>query len=157
MRPIHLLLYLLISLLIGCAHSISRFPSNHIIPDNHEHTLTISGSGSPIKMLYMGCGHLIIEYNEEIIMTDPYFSIQPFSPFKKIKTNAVDFEEYRATLAQHSVDLTKTKSIWLAHTHYDHMMDIPFLLQQNMLTQNVTLYGNEFGDNILQNFLIPAQ
>ena len=131
------LIYLpFILLLMACAKPISRFPSNQIIPRSPQHHLAINHQGSPIKMLYMGCGHLIIEYNGEMIITDPYFSIQPFSLTKKIKTNLTDFEKYKVTLAQHSVDLTKTKSVWLAHTHYDHMMDIPLLLSQNKLTNN---------------------
>lgn len=148
-----------ILLFTGCAKSVTdhNFPSKEIIPTTTQHHLAITGQGSPIKMLYMGCGHLIIEYNGEMIVTDPYFSIQSFSPTKKIKTNLPDFERYKATLSQHSVDLTKAKSIWLAHTHYDHMMDIPLLLKQNMLTKNVTMYGNEFGDDILQNFITPSQ
>ena len=123
----------------------------------HVHHLAINHQGSPIKKLYMGCGHLIIEYNGEMIITDPYFSIQPFSLTKKIKTNLVDYEKYKATLTQHSVDLTKAKSVWLAHTHYDHMMDIPLLLSQNKLTKKAIIYGNEFGDDILQNFVTPQQ
>ena len=152
-------LFCLSAMLIGCAKSVTdhNFPSKEIIPTTTQHHLAITGQGSSIKMLYMGCGHLIIEYNGEMIVTDPYFSIQSFSPTKKIKTNLPDFERYKATLSQHSVDLTKAKSIWLAHTHYDHMMDIPLLLKQNMLTKKVTMYGNEFGDDILQNFITPSQ
>jgi hypothetical protein len=152
------LLYLsFIFLLAACAKPITRFPSNQIIPRSPQHHIAINNQGSPVKMLYMGCGHLIIEYNGEMIVTDPYFSIQPFSLTKKIKTNQADFEKYKAALTQHSVDLTKVKSIWLAHTHYDHMMDIPFLLKEKLLTKNATIYGNDFGDDILQHFITPAQ
>jgi len=146
-----------ILILLGCARPISHFPSNEIIPSTPQHQLNLNGQGSPIKMLYMGCGHLIIEYNGEMIVTDPYFSIQSLAIGKKIKTNTADFEKYKAILAQHAVDLTKAKSVWLAHTHYDHMMDIPLLLNQNMLPKNATIYGNEFGDDILQNFITPTQ
>lgn len=159
MKPVLQVTYAISAvLLFGCAKPITEhtFPSKNIIPSVSQHELKVSGSASPVKMLYMGCGHLIIEYNGEMIVTDPYFSIQPFSP-KKIKISPQDFEKYKAVVAQHGVDPSKAKSVWLAHTHYDHMMDIPLLLEENVLSKKAVIYGNEFGDDILQHFITPTQ
>jgi hypothetical protein len=150
-----LLKWFLISILFtSCAKEITdkTFPSNKVIPNSKQVALSIPGKTSDLKMLYLGCGHLVIEYQQEIIVVDPFFSIQPFSLFKKIKSNTADFDTYRVALNEHQVDLSKTKSIWLAHTHYDHMMDIPMMAEKSLIPVQATIYGNEFGDDILQNF-----
>ena len=146
--------FLLSILITSCAKEISdkTFPSNKIIPNSKHVALSIPGKASDLKILYLGCGHLVIEYQQEIVVVDPFFSIQPFAVFKKIKSNESDFDTYRAVLNEHQVDLSKTKSIWLAHTHYDHMMDIPIIDNKGLIPAQATIYGNEFGDEILQNF-----
>ncbi|MDZ4714207.1 MAG: MBL fold metallo-hydrolase [Cytophagales bacterium] len=141
----------------GCSKAINSrtFPSYDIIPDSSGVTLNVHDRERPVRMLYMGCGHLLFEYNGEIIVTDPWFSVQPFGP-GKIQSSDADYQKYKGAVDAAGMNLGLTKSVWIAHTHYDHMMDIPMLLEKSW-PADVPIYGNEFGDNILQHFVNAGQ
>ncbi len=139
-----------------CAQELKKFPAREIIPSVDQYEININASPNPLRVLYLGCGHLVIQYRNESMITDPYFSTQPFKP-GKIRIHPDDYKKYAEVVSRHGVDLTKASSVWLAHTHYDHMMDIPLLLKENQLSRTAKIYGNEFGDNILQNFIKPEQ
>jgi hypothetical protein len=138
----------------GCSKEISQrnFPAKEIIPSVNTHALKIYGDRSAVQVLYLGCGHLAIRYHEEIILIDPFFSTQGFTQ-TKIGSNPAAFEKYKSILRDHKMDLSRTQSVWLAHTHYDHMMDLPVMLKDNFLPKETVIYGNEYGDDILANFL----
>lgn len=142
----------------GCSKEISEnnFPGYKIIPSLNTHQLTVYGDRNPVDVLYLGCGHLAVRYQQEVILIDPFFSTHGFLQ-KKVASKTNAFEKYQALLTSHGMDLSQTKSVWLAHTHYDHMMDVPLLLKKKILPENAVIYGNEFGNDILTNFVAPDQ
>jgi L-ascorbate metabolism protein UlaG (beta-lactamase superfamily) len=139
---------------LSCSKDISRrnFPAKDIIPSVSTHTLKIYGDRTPVRVLYLGCGHLAIQHDQEIVLIDPFFSTQGFTQ-TKIGSSVAAFKKYQDILKSHGMDLSETKSVWLAHTHYDHMMDLPLMLQDDLLPKEATIYGNEYGDDILNHFL----
>jgi hypothetical protein len=152
--------YIVIALLLfGCAKSVTRhkFPSTEIISAHKRIQLSLDhGKGDSLQILYLGCGHMIIRYRGDCIATDPFFSTQSFTK-RKINVSLPALEKYKAILKYHAVDLTKTRSIWIGHTHYDHMMDIPVLLKNKLLPEDVILFGNNYGNSILTNFIGEGQ
>lgn len=146
-------------LLTGCAREVTdrTFPARSIIPVTASHAINLGGNRLPLKILYLGCGHLVFDFQGSMLMTDPYFSIQPFSPGGKIRSEPGDFLSYQRLVAASGLDLTNTQSVWLAHTHYDHMMDIPLLLRKSVIPSSTAIYGNSFVPNILHNFISPGQ
>jgi hypothetical protein len=143
-------------LLAGCAKKITErsLPFKNIGPASDRHVVQMTGASrtDSLQILYLGCGHLVMQFKDEIISIDPYFSIQPFTPGKKIKTNTVDYTKWLQAVGRHKMDLKKTKSIWLAHSHYDHMMDLPFMMEKNHFTDSLKIYGSEDGTRTFTNF-----
>jgi hypothetical protein len=146
------------ALILSCSRAITSrsLPFEPIIPTLATHEWNIHGSKEPLKILYLGCGHLVLQYNKECIVIDPFFSTQGIMR-RRIHSDTTAFEKYKSILEQHQVTLSGTNSIWIAHTHYDHMMDVPLMLEKQMISKEVTIYGNEFGDDILTNFVDTNQ
>jgi hypothetical protein len=152
----HSVCLLCLALLSSCAKRITEhsLPFKNIVPSTDRHVLHTAGpsTSDSLNILYLGCGHLVLQYKNENIVIDPYFSIQPFTPGKKIKTEGADYQQWQQALSQHHVDLQKSKSIWLAHSHYDHTMDLPFMLEKNHFTDSVKIFGSADGTRTFTNF-----
>ena len=146
-------------LFAGCSRKVTShaFPARDIIPVSPIHTLDLPGERGPLQILYLGCGHLVIEYAGETIVTDPFFSIQSFSPGGKIASHPDEFLRYKSLVSASGLEMKNAKSVLLAHTHYDHMMDLPMLMEDGMLPATTAIYGNSYGEEILKNFLSPSQ
>ena len=137
----------------GCAKTIpqTRFPKT-IIPSENKHVLHVNTSNDPLEVLYLGCGHLIMQYKGENIMLDPFFSTHKLLD-GSLQSDSGAFKKYKTTLASHNIDMKQIKSVWLAHKHYDHVLDLPKLLEENLILPAATIYGSNLGDTILYNFL----
>jgi glyoxylase-like metal-dependent hydrolase (beta-lactamase superfamily II) len=146
-----------ILLTAACAKNIPEkgFPRT-IIPSADRFTFHIQNSPDSIRVLYLGCGHLIICYRQENIMIDPFFSTHRFTQ-SKLFSDTIAFHKYEKLLQKQQVKLNDTKSVWIAHTHYDHMSDLPLLMEKKQIASTTPIYGNENGASILQNFLTPQQ
>jgi hypothetical protein len=147
--------FLLLAIIFAaCSKKINHrnFPAAEIIPSANKHILDIMHTGEPVQVAYLGCGHLAIQYQNEVILIDPFFSTQGFTK-TKIQTDAAAFKKYKTLLKENGFDLSKTKSVWVAHTHYDHMMDLPIMLSTQAIPNGAAIYGNSFGDDILGNFI----
>ncbi|MBI3219105.1 MAG: MBL fold metallo-hydrolase [Bacteroidetes bacterium] len=147
----------IIVLTTACAKVIpeKEFPRT-IIPSADQFTFHIQNSPDSIRVLYLGCGHLIILYRQENIVIDPFFSTHGFTK-SKLFSDTIAFRKYENLLKKQRVNLNDTKSVWIAHTHYDHMSDLPLLLEKKRIVSTTPIYGNEDGASILQNFLTPQQ
>lgn len=141
-----------------CAREVTTrsFPDKEIIPSSPLHTIDLPGDRPPVRVLYLGCGHLIIEHQGDVMVTDPFFSIQSLSA-KKIQTNKEDYARYMASVKASGIDLKRASSVWIAHMHYDHVMDLPVLLRDNVLAADVKIHGSTYGSDILQHFVQPGQ
>ena len=146
-------------ILAGCALEVTvkTFPAKEIIPESPAHTIDLPGDRPPIRLLYMGCGHMFIEHGGDVIVTDPYFSIQPLAIGKKIRTNRDDYDRYMGLVRASNMDIRRATSVWIAHMHYDHVMDLPILLRDSVLSPDVDIHGNAFGSDILRPFVRPGQ
>lgn len=141
----------------ACAKTIPEkgFP-RIIIPAVDQFTFHIQHSPDSIRVLYLGCGHLIICYRQENIVIDPFFSTHGFTK-SKLFSDTIAFQKYENVLQKQHVNLKDTKSVWIAHSHYDHMSDLPLLLEKKQIDSTTPIYGNEYGASILRNFITPQQ
>ncbi|MFY8036956.1 MAG: MBL fold metallo-hydrolase [Cyclobacteriaceae bacterium] len=141
----------------ACAKTIPEkgFPRT-IIPAVDKFTFHLQHSPDSIRILYLGCGHLIICYRQENIVIDPFFSTHGFTQ-SKLFSDTLAFQKYENVLQKQRVNLNDTKSVWIAHSHYDHMSDLPLLLEKKRIESTTPIYGNQYGALILQNFLSPQQ
>lgn len=111
-----------------------------------------------IAVQYLGCGGLYIVRDGEGILIDPFFSNQKLgrlgssfigggyagrkklsSDQKMIALGFTRMEENFGSLQG------KVKAIFTAHSHYDHLMDVPFIYDR--LGKSVPVYLNRSGFN----------
>ncbi|HEY5692707.1 MAG TPA: hypothetical protein VIS49_14725 [Cyclobacteriaceae bacterium] len=138
--------------LSGCTHSLSKFYPE-IIPKNSETILSVSGqSNHQVNLVYLGAGNMVLEQNGEAIITDPFFSNQKLLKLLgKVKSNTQLFSTWK-TNYQYFLSPSVVRAALVSHTHYDHTMDLPLLLEDRYFTNLKVVYGNSYLPQILQNF-----
>jgi L-ascorbate metabolism protein UlaG (beta-lactamase superfamily) len=143
----------LVLILTSCAHKVSKFYPE-IIPQRMNVTVPLRKDGKEaVNLTYLGCGNMIIEKDGDALITDPFFSIQKFTKMPgKVKTNPELFELWKSRV-QASASRASVKACLVSHTHYDHVMDLPVILQAHYFNKMETVYGNSYLPQMMTNFL----
>lgn len=132
---------LMITVLPGCSRkSIHTLQRKGVNVTQSRTTVSTSKTGShQLQLQYLGCGGLLIKYSDQALMIDPFFSNQRFMKVgrsmllgAKIKSDkkAIAFGRQRIldSLEISADELSRdVKAILVAHGHYDHLMDVPYL------------------------------
>jgi hypothetical protein len=93
-----------------------------------------SNSGKEARMVYLGCGGIYISVNGRAILVDPFFSHQSAMKIGKSvflgKTGRKNFQSSKrmVDLGMRAISGDRSEevdAIVNAHSHYDHLMDIP--------------------------------
>jgi hypothetical protein len=150
-------LFFLLLLMASCSAGPGRLKTlkKHGIPyQSQRTTIDIPNASAKLSVVYTGCGGLYILKDNQGIFVDPFFSNQKLlriassvlSGKKKIssKRGMIDLgiksiETATGKLSEH------TNTIFTAHSHYDHLMDVPALF--GMLNPKPTVYVNRSGLN----------
>lgn len=146
-------IFFALALTLGaCSHSISRFYPE-IVPKKSEAVLSVRpDSKSELNVLYLGNGNLVLERNGEAIITDPFFSNQKLLKLLgKVKTNSSLYSTWKTNF-EYFLSPSVVKAGLVSHTHYDHAMDLPLLLEDHYFTNMKVVYGNTYLPKIMQNF-----
>ncbi len=149
---IFIIMLVIMSLFSGCSHHVSKFYPE-IIPKKFETTLTLNPQANQtLNILYLGCGNLVLEKEGDAIITDPFFSNQKvLKLIGRIKTNPDRYSSWKETLESHLLP-NSIKAGLVAHTHYDHVMDLPIMLHEHYFSKMDTVYGNPYLPQMLQHF-----
>ena len=109
--------------------------------------------GNELQITYLGCGGFNIERGGKSILIDPYFSNQPLFPnlffsklgFRTIQSNTTTINnELNQFYQQH-----KASSIWVSHSHYDHLLDVPYIYEQYTSQGDSVIFCSQSGANLL--------
>lgn len=101
--------------------------------------LSVSGKFSvPVEIQYLGCGGLMIRAESTSIMVDPFFSNPCLAnvffgtlPFRTIQSDSNKIREGLAKIEKAMPgSLPQTRAIFVSHSHYDHLMDVPAIFQE---------------------------
>jgi L-ascorbate metabolism protein UlaG (beta-lactamase superfamily) len=141
-----------ILMLASCAKKVSGFYPE-IIPSRTTATLPVKPNGkSKVSLTYLGAGNMIIEKDGEAIVTDPFFSNQKFlKMIGKVQTRDDMFDLWKSRV-QAQTSKSYVRAALVSHTHYDHVMDLPTLLQSNYFSKMERVYGNNYLPQMMVNF-----
>ncbi len=107
--------------------------------------LSINSSLSDsLHILYLGCNNVLIKYKEDAIMFDPFFSNQslPKILFKHIQFDTAAISLGLNRIKEAGFNLKKIEHIFITHSHYDHVFDLPYLLTHKYLKENTKIHGS---------------
>src|SRR6187401_1023113 len=154
-------LFFLLLLMTSCGMGPGRLKTlkKHGIPyQSQRTTIDVPNTSTKLSVVYTGCGGLYILKDNQGIFVDPFFSNQKLmrigtsmlSGKKKIasKREMIDIgiksiETATGKLSEH------TSTIFTAHSHYDHLMDVPALFDR--LNPKPAVYVNRSGFNTVYN------
>lgn len=131
-------------------------------PDNYK--LKLGEKGQALSIKYIGCGGLVIDYKGEIIITDPFFSNN--ASLRSMSSSALGLGKVKSkpemvdwAIDEHDLSdaFGGAKALLIGHAHYDHLMDVPFLLKHNCLSKEVKVYGSKSTQDILTRYLYGRQ
>ena len=87
-----------------------------------------------LKVTYTGCGGLILDYDGEVVMVDPFFSNKKLGRLAISEVFGAKNLRSDITTIENGIDSARvrgqfnnTKAVLIAHSHYDHLLDIPYL------------------------------
>ncbi len=125
-------------------------PQKNFSSENAAHQITIS---------YTGCGGYWIDYEGKIILLDPFFSNYsvPTLLTQKLKADTATIDAYfQKRLGTKRDTAGRVAAILISHAHYDHLSDVPSLLQRNLKPSSALFFANQNTRNLLLPFRIPT-
>lgn len=155
-------------LLLGCGTAPGRLKTlrkNGIPYQSQNTSIAIEGIiNKKISVQYTGCGGLYILKDGAGIMIDPYFSNQKLMRIgtsvlgggnvgkRKLSSDPKMIDAGIKSLEQQSGSLqNEVKAILSAHSHYDHLMDVPAIFGK--LSKQPIVYLNQSGYNTVYNVI----
>ncbi|MFA9213803.1 MAG: MBL fold metallo-hydrolase [Candidatus Methylacidiphilales bacterium] len=108
-----------------------------------------------INIQYLGCGNIYIKHHNDAILFDPFFSNTPGYKvaFGKIKFNQKYFDKGSYYLNRFGNNYQSINGIFISHAHYDHLLDLPYLLENKLIDNSTKIYGSGSVKTILNNFI----
>lgn len=115
---------------------------------------TQSNLQDSLHILYLGCNNVMMKYKNEQVMFDPFFSYQKL---KKVGMGKIQFDEKAIYLGldrirQADFDLKNVKDVFISHGHYDHVFDLPYLINHDAFVNPINLHCNTSVKNELLKF-----
>jgi len=110
-------------------------------------------SDKSIEITYSGCGGFLINNGISAILIDPYFSNTgpiPFLYFKTLKSDTTQIDRFFDKQLSTTKDKDGIiKAILVAHSHYDHLADVPSVFTRVCHADSSTIYGSKTTKHIL--------
>lgn len=142
------LIFLIIWLLAGCKgfNKANRFMKDLTYPTKTIEM--VSKVADSLKIYYSGCSGFYFEYAKNGILHDPFLSNNgPLLSLnnKPLEVDSILLNQYFTKIIGTKKDsLGKIKALIASHTHYDHVLDFPYIIK-NQLNIDSTLIGGNRG------------
>ncbi|PKH09586.1 MBL fold metallo-hydrolase [Moritella sp. Urea-trap-13] len=123
-------------LLAGCSTSVDDLEVYH----HPDLTLQqVAGKGllqgdKQLNIQYLGVGGYLFQYGEDSIMTAPSFTNPSLMNVTLPLSIAADHDLIDKLLP---LPAKQAEFILVGHAHYDHLLDVPYIMQQHMPTTTV--------------------
>jgi len=147
----------------GCSKSVSKLFENGYVKNTtgprvsesfykeEPYTITFpTNKNKEVNLRYFGCGGYYMANDKSAILIDPFFSNKAFLavPILKMKTKTDNVDDALNDLEQ---DIkAKVNSIFVTHSHYDHMLDVPYVYEEYTDTTKTKIYCSKSGKNMMK-------
>jgi Beta-lactamase superfamily domain len=108
---------------------------------------------------YIGCGGYLLQYGGDKLLLDPFFSNLSMTQLNtgNLRPDYALMDAFLQRELGTKTDSTgQISTILISHAHYDHLGDVPFLLQSYLRNPVVTLYGSTTAVNLVRSFGAPV-
>lgn len=158
------ILFLLLIICTACSGTKKAHQINSYISFDSPTSIPLKNDGlSRLKITYTGSGGFLIKDDSSAILIDPYLSnIHPlfFLLLKKTKTDtAIINNFFKQQFGSHKDNDGIIKAILVAHSHYDHLADVPSIYLNNCNQDSTEIIGSittkhilsstEIGENVI--------
>ncbi len=108
-------------------------------------------SSQTVNLQYLGVAGYLIEWRGERMMIAPSFtnpSLLELAPFHKIKAD-------EALIDKMLPDVSDVETVLVGHAHYDHLMDLPYIMQKH--APKSVVCGSDTVGHIMAAVLEPSR
>lgn len=106
-----------------------------------------AGAGGPVEVTYLGVGGVLLRRGNDVVMTAPFYS-NPSMVEVGLADAKLDKLRSREDLVERLLpQVEDVKAILVGHSHYDHLMDIPYIAR--VRAPQALIYGNKTMTHIL--------
>ncbi len=159
-------LLLVISMgMLGCTHSVQKIfrscPNKYYsttpnvsieVHKTNAYTLQYpTQNDKKIRMRYLGCGGFYMADASNALLIDPYFSNKRLLAVSMLKMKTKPGNVKYGLEAIETDIREKVRGIFVTHSHFDHMLDVPYIYHHNTDTATTNIYTSLSGANIMAN------
>lgn len=100
------------------------------------------GPPAPLELTFLGVGGFAMRYKDDLVLSAPLYSNPPLNDVLggSIHSDHAAIDRFL------TMPLEDTKAIITGHAHYDHLLDVPYVLSK---TPNALIYGNTSVQHVL--------
>lgn len=148
---------LLVLLALSCGVSCIVVPASvrkyrhYLISSGTKDIVLNPGGTQQLQLLYTGCGGMLLKDGSTMILIDPFYSnaglLRTLGRIHTIKENA---DGVMRDLKNRAGDPKAIQAVLLAHSHYDHLLDLPYLLQEHVLNDSCRIIGSRSAYHVLK-------
>jgi hypothetical protein len=117
-----------------------------LVKDKHNNPQPLVEGTTGVTITYLGSGGFLFERGDDIILTGPFLSHHWYLRLGLWKVRS-DEKLVHRVLSPKSASLAKAEAVLIGHGHYDHLLDIPYIMET--FCPSATVYGNTTVTNIL--------
>jgi hypothetical protein len=153
------ILLFLLTILFSCSvpHYPKKYEKQGIFSNDSIQNVVLNNEyKNTLQIQYLGCGNLLIKNQNDVIAIDPFFSNNSGikTAFGKIKFNQNYFNKGTNLINRFNIDYKDINSIFISHSHYDHLLDLAYLLEKGLVNKNINIYGDNSTRTIVKNFIV---
>jgi len=132
--------------LSGCATAVDNLAihQNPELAMQKMHQQSLLSEDKKLNIQYLGVGGYLFQYGEDSIMTAPSFTNPGLINVTLPLPIEPDTDLVDKLLPRHA---KQAEFILVGHAHYDHLMDVPYIMHQHM--PSTTLVGSTTMTNIV--------
>ena len=146
---------------MGCSKSINKTLSSKSIQNTNIETTIVRSepiklnygygySSLKLKFKYLGSGGYYFSNGKTSFLIDPFFSPYGMVPLN-LRRIATKPANVAAGLSEIESDLLANgAAIFITHSHYDHLMDAPYVFNHYFDSAHARIYGSESTKNIIK-------